>query len=101
MHYVRNNTLGRNLFSSKIMEDRCSLLPREPFRNRWNKFHPGINKEQPTRLPYSFKPSASHYGVSNRKLFLLGCGGVLRAIHCTPTKLHGNGEVFSLQPKWK
>ncbi|GIY02599.1 hypothetical protein CDAR_56591, partial [Caerostris darwini] len=38
---VRNNTLGRNLFSSKIMEDHCSLLPGEPFSNRRDTFHPG------------------------------------------------------------
>ncbi|GIX88041.1 hypothetical protein CDAR_291881 [Caerostris darwini] len=80
VHYVRNNTLERIYFLSKIMEVRCSLLPGEPFRNRRDKFHPGMNKTTPTTF-LLFKPSASHHGVSNRKLFLLRCGGVLRATH--------------------
>ncbi|GIY78153.1 hypothetical protein CEXT_616351 [Caerostris extrusa] len=59
------------------MEDHCFLPPGEPFRSRRDKIHQGINKEQHIRLPHCFKPSASRYGVSNRKLFRLCCGGVL------------------------
>ncbi|GIY78159.1 hypothetical protein CEXT_616391 [Caerostris extrusa] len=63
------------------MEDTCSPLSGETFRNRRDKFHPGISKTSYIRLPTLFKPSSSHYGVSNRKPLLLCCGALAYGLH--------------------
>ncbi|GIY78157.1 hypothetical protein CEXT_616371 [Caerostris extrusa] len=83
------------------MEDHCSLLPGEPFRNRRDKFHPGINKNSPHDTSTLLNPSPATMGYPTTSFsFSAVAVHYVRFIEPRP-RLHGIGEVFSPQPKWK
>ncbi|GIY78147.1 hypothetical protein CEXT_616321 [Caerostris extrusa] len=83
------------------MKEHCSLLPGEPFRNRRDKFHTGINKTTHTTSPLFLNTPPAIMGYRTASFFFsVVAVHYVRFTEPRP-RLHGNGEVFSLQPKWK